>query len=183
MFKTEGKFSNGYIPISFKDTNYITEQARQRERRFPLCLCSNFEPNLAQAVVGARPLATKENFSQITLGTYSESLSHKQCCPAPPSSDKVNLQGFPTCPPKDKARDMVIFKNLVDNLVTRVVCYTINKTQIKINLLSKEPCSILTDMHDRFRKTLTSYHKEFRFEVYWEVKDWKGCLIVFYSAY
>lgn len=109
---------NGHIPISFQDPDYIKELVRQEEKGFSSCLCSNCEPALAEEFMNAQHHATNSNFSDITLGTYSGSLSHDLCCPPPTSSDEADLRKILTCPSSDKARGMKIIKILVDNLVS-----------------------------------------------------------------
>jgi hypothetical protein len=55
----------GYIPLSADDPHFIAEQGREIEAGFPLCKCSNYNPEAAQGILHLLPQMTKDNFDQI----------------------------------------------------------------------------------------------------------------------
>lgn len=100
--------SVGHVPISFEDRHYLAELARQKEKGFPRCLCSNCEPEKALDFVNAQHHATNSNFSDIISGSYTDNISHELCCVSLDAPIEPNLQSILTCPPSDKARTMPI---------------------------------------------------------------------------
>ncbi|KAH9823519.1 P-loop containing nucleoside triphosphate hydrolase protein [Melampsora americana] len=110
----------GHIPVSFQDPHYVKELARQQAEGFAPCLCSNCEPEMAQEFVNAQHHATKDNFSDIILGTHLSSITHELCCTPANTSIKPNLKSIMTCPPSDKAQSMPIMKYLVNTIVAAV---------------------------------------------------------------
>ncbi|KAH9814072.1 P-loop containing nucleoside triphosphate hydrolase protein [Melampsora americana] len=110
----------GHIPISFDDPDYIVESARQKAAGFPRCICSNCEPQMALEFLNSQHQASKKNFTDIALGTYSQPISHDICCTPFDKQYEADLQSILTCPPSDKARNMKVIQSLVNSLMSDI---------------------------------------------------------------
>ncbi|KAH9819539.1 hypothetical protein DFH28DRAFT_868476, partial [Melampsora americana] len=56
----------------------------------------------------------------IALGTYSYPISHDICCTPFDKQYEADLQSILTCPPSDKARNMIVIQSLVNSLMSDI---------------------------------------------------------------